>query len=102
MSPFRALYGYPTPNITSYLQDHSKVHVMDSHIEKPRDTFQIIKENLHVAQSKVKQHAHQHCSERQFEVGIGYIYNSNCISNPISNKILWTLHDPSQDWSSSL
>jgi hypothetical protein len=52
MSPFESLYGYPTPSITSFLQDHSKVQAVDSHMEKTKETLKILKENLQMAQNK--------------------------------------------------
>lgn len=69
MPAFETLYGYPTLSITSFLQDHSKVQAVDSHMEKTKETSQIIKENLQMAQNMMKQETYQHQSETKFEVG---------------------------------
>jgi hypothetical protein len=69
MSPFEALYGYPTPSISYFLQDKSKVHAIESHMENTKETLTILKENLQMAQNRMKQQAYQHQSERQFEEG---------------------------------
>jgi hypothetical protein len=69
MSPFESLYGYPTPSISYFLQDHSKVEEIESHMEKTKETLTILKENLQMAQNRMKQQADQHRSERQFEEG---------------------------------
>jgi hypothetical protein len=69
MTPFMALYGYHSPSITSSLKEKSKVQVVEDHIEHQQQVLQILKDNLAMAQNRMKQQADQHRSERIFEVG---------------------------------
>jgi hypothetical protein len=69
MTPFMALYGYHPPSITSSLKEKSKVQAVEDHIENQQQILQILKDNLTMAQNRMKQQADQHCSERSFEVG---------------------------------
>jgi hypothetical protein len=54
MSPFESLYGYPAPSISYVLQDHSKVDAIESHMEENKETLTILKENLQMAQNRMK------------------------------------------------
>ena len=69
MTPFMALYGYHPPSITSSLKEKSKVQAVEDHIENQQQVLQILKDNLTMAQNRMKQQAYQHRSERSFEVG---------------------------------
>jgi hypothetical protein len=69
MTPFMALYGYHPPSITSSLKEKSKVQAVEDHIENQQQILQILKDNLTMAQNRMKQQADQHHSERSFEVG---------------------------------
>jgi transposase InsO family protein len=69
MTPFMALYGYHPPSITSFLKEKSKVQAVEDHIENQQQVLQILKDNLTMAQNRMKQQADQHRSERSFEVG---------------------------------
>jgi hypothetical protein len=69
MTPFMALYGYQPPSITSYLRENSKVQAMEHHIEHQQQVLQLLKDNLVLAQNRMKQQADQHRSERSFDVG---------------------------------
>jgi hypothetical protein len=69
MTPFMALYGYHPPSITSSLKEKSKVQAVEDHIEHQQQVLQILKDNLTMAQNRMKQQADQHHSERSFEVG---------------------------------
>jgi hypothetical protein len=68
MTPFMALYGYHPPSITSSLKEKSKVQAVEDHIENQQQILQILKDNLTMAQNRMKQQADQHRSERSFEV----------------------------------
>ena len=59
-----ALYGYHPPSITSSLKEKSKVQAVEDHIENQQQVLQILKDNLTMAQNRMKHH-----SERSFEVG---------------------------------
>ena len=62
-----AFYGYHPPSITSSLKEKSKVQAVEDHIEN-QQVLQILKDNLTMAQNRMKQQADQHHSERSFEV----------------------------------
>jgi hypothetical protein len=64
MSPFESLYEYLAPSISYFLQDHSKVEAIESHMEKTKETLSILKENIQMTQNKMKQQADQHQNER--------------------------------------
>ena len=69
MTPFIALYGYHPPSITSYLRENSKVQVVEDHIEHQQEFLQLLKDNLNLAQNRMKQQEDQHRRERIFDVG---------------------------------
>ena len=64
-----ALYGHQPPSITSYLRENSKVKAMEHHIEHQQQVLQLLKDNLVLAQNRMKQQVDQHRSERSFDVG---------------------------------
>ena len=64
-----ALYGYHPPSITSSLRENSKVQEVEDHIEHQQQVLQLLKDNLNLAQNRMKQHLDQHHSERSFDVG---------------------------------
>ena len=64
-----ALYGYHPPSITSSLRENSKVQVVDDHIEHQQEVLQLLKDNLNLAQNRMKQQEDQHRSEKSFDVG---------------------------------
>lgn len=63
MSPFMVLYGYHPPSITSSLRYQSKVQAVEEHIENQQQVLQLLKDNLTMAQNRMKQQADQHCKE---------------------------------------
>jgi hypothetical protein len=69
MTPFMALYEYHPPSITSSLKEKSKVQAVEDHIENQQQVLQILKDNLTMAQNRMKQQVDQHRSEISFEVG---------------------------------
>ena len=64
-----ALYGYHPPSITSSLRENSKVKAVEDHIEHQQEILQLLKDNLNLAQNRMKQQADQHRNERSFDVG---------------------------------
>ena len=46
-----ALYGYHPPSITSSLRENSKVQAMEYHIDNEQQVFQLLKDNLNLAQN---------------------------------------------------
>ena len=69
MTPFMELYGYHPPSITSYLGENSKIQAVEYHIEHQQQVVQLLKDNLTLAQKRMKQEADQHHSEIHFDVG---------------------------------
>lgn len=69
MIPFMVLYGYHPPSITSSLRYRYKVQAVEEHIEHQQQVLLLLKDNLTLAQNRMKQQAYQHRSERSFEVG---------------------------------
>jgi hypothetical protein len=69
MSQFLTLYGYHPPSITSPLKGTTKVQVVEYHIGHQQEVLKLLKDNLVMAQNRMKQQANQHRSERKFEVG---------------------------------
>ena len=69
MTPLMALYGYQPASITSYLRENSKVQAVEHHIEHQQQVLQLLKDNLVLAQNRMKQQADQHRSERSFDIG---------------------------------
>jgi transposase InsO family protein len=69
MTPFVELYGYHPNSITSSLNEKSKVQAVEDHIENQQQILQILKDNMTMAQNRMKQQADQHRSKRSFEVG---------------------------------
>ena len=67
MSPFLALYGYHPPSITSSLKVSPRVQAVEDHLLHQQQVLSGLKENLAMAQNRMKQQADQHRSERNFE-----------------------------------
>ena len=69
MTPFEAVYGYKPPSILSYLPGVSKVQVVDQTLTVQEDILCTLKENLVMAQNRMKQQADQGLSECHFAEG---------------------------------
>ena len=69
MTPFMELYGYHPMSITSSLRENYRVQAVEDHIEHQQEVLQLLKDNLNLAQNRMKQQADQHHSERSFDVG---------------------------------
>jgi hypothetical protein len=63
MSPFLALYGHHPPSITSPLKWNTKVQAVKEHIGNKQEVLKLLKDNLVMAQNRMKQQADQHHSE---------------------------------------
>ena len=64
-----ALYGYHPPSIMSPLKEKVKVQAVEDHLEHQQHILQLLKDNLSIAQNRMKQQADQHRSEREFAIG---------------------------------
>ena len=67
--PIMELYGYHLPFITSPLKGHSKVQVVEYHLQHQQQVLHILKDNLVTLKNKMKQQTNEHRSERSFEGG---------------------------------
>ena len=50
-----ALYGYHPPSITSSLRENLKVQAVEDHIKHQQEVLQLLKDNLNLAQNRMKQ-----------------------------------------------
>jgi hypothetical protein len=69
MTPFEAVYGQKPPSVLSYLPGASKVQAVDLTLIAREAILRTLKENLVMAQNRMKQQEDQGCSERQFAEG---------------------------------
>jgi hypothetical protein len=69
MTPFEAVYGQKPPSVLSYLPGTSKVQAVDQTLTVREDILHTLKENLVMAQNRMKKQADQGRSERQFVEG---------------------------------
>jgi hypothetical protein len=66
MTPFEAVYGQKPPSVLSYLPGASKVQAVDLTLTAREAILRTLKENLVMAQNRMKQQEDQGRSERQF------------------------------------
>ena len=76
-----ALYEYQPVSITSYLRESSKVQAVEDHIEHQKEVLQLLKDNLNLAQNRMKQQENQHHSEISFDVGDWYFTTTTIETN---------------------
>ena len=69
MNPYEAFYGKQPLSLTSYLQGTSKVQAVETLLQQSEWTLATLKDNLAMAQNRMKQQVDQHRSEHSFEVG---------------------------------
>ena len=55
-----ALYGYHPPSIIYSLRDSSKVQAVEYHMKHQQQFIQLLKDNLNLAQNRMKQQAYKH------------------------------------------
>jgi hypothetical protein len=67
MTPFEVVYGQKPPSVLSYLPGVSKVQAVDQTLTIREAILCTLKDNLVMAQNRMKQQADQGRSERQFE-----------------------------------
>ncbi|KAI5322790.1 hypothetical protein L3X38_031862 [Prunus dulcis] len=73
MSPFQALYGYPSPPVIAYSPGSTAVHVVDTALIDRDQLLNTLKSNIQMAQNRMKVYADKHRTERHFNVG-DYVY----------------------------
>ena len=59
MTPFEAAYGQKPPSVLSYLLGTSKVQAVDLTLKSRADILRTLKENMVMAQNRMKQQADQ-------------------------------------------
>jgi hypothetical protein len=69
MTPFEVVYGQKPPSVLSYLPGTSKVQAVGQTLTVQEDILHTLKENLIMAQNRMKQQTDQGRSERQFAEG---------------------------------
>ena len=69
MTPYEVVYGQLPPSLISYIPGCFKVQVVDQIQQNRVAMITRLKENLHQAHNRMKQHAYQHRSERTFQEG---------------------------------
>jgi hypothetical protein len=69
MNPFEAIYGQKPHSVLSYLPGVSKVQAVDQTLIVQEAILCTLKENLVMAQNRMKQQANQGRSEHQFAEG---------------------------------
>jgi hypothetical protein len=69
MTPFEAVYGQNPPSVLSYFPGVSKVQAVDQMLTVREAILRTLKENLVMAQNRMKQQADQGRSECQFAEG---------------------------------
>jgi hypothetical protein len=69
MTPFEAVYGQKPPSVLSYLPGVLKVQAVDQTLTVREVVLRTLKENLVMAQNRMKQQANQGRFERQFAKG---------------------------------
>ena len=68
MTQFQALYGYVPPHWKELVQGDAKVPAVKSQLEENQKVMQVLRDNLTMAQNRMKQQANQRRTEREFEV----------------------------------
>lgn len=56
-------------HITSPLKGNIKAQAIEDQIRHEQEVLKLVKDNLVMAQNRMKQQEYQHCNEREFEVG---------------------------------
>lgn len=70
LTPFEALFGYPPPKLLDYILRTTKVDSVDVHLRTRQQLLSLLKQNLLVAQERMKLSADRHRSERDFVEGV--------------------------------
>ena len=67
MTPYELVYGQKPAFVVSSFLDTFKVNAMDSLLQNQEATSATLRENLVMAQNRMKQHIDQHFSKHAFE-----------------------------------
>uniref|UniRef100_A0A2N9H8H7 RNA-directed DNA polymerase n=1 Tax=Fagus sylvatica TaxID=28930 RepID=A0A2N9H8H7_FAGSY len=69
LTPFEAVYGRPPPSVHRYEYGSTAVAQVDNSLRERDNILQLLKENLVVAQNRMKTNADKHRREQEFDVG---------------------------------
>ena len=69
MTPFQDLYGYELPNWKELVLKNTNVSEVRNQLEKSQKIFELLKDNLIMAQNHMRKQANQCITKREFEVG---------------------------------
>jgi len=72
-TPFEIAYGYPPPQVIPYKSGTTKVGAVEHRLMDRDKVLLVLKNNLEVAQNRMKQYSDRKRTERHFEVG-GFVY----------------------------
>ncbi|KAL0283299.1 UNVERIFIED_CONTAM: hypothetical protein Sangu_2898200 [Sesamum angustifolium] len=92
--PFQALYGYPPHQLSvgPYLQNHH-IEVEELMHERVK-VLQLLKDNLHQAQQRMKIYADRKRSEREFALGDEVRAKEQCRCSPSAHPVVSLLARP--------
>lgn len=101
MSPFQAVYGRLPPRIDSYIPGTTNVHVVDSALQERDQLLKHLRDNLVVAQNRMKVQSNRHRTEREFTVGDWvYLmlqpYRQSSVAHSPSQKLAPRFYGPYQ------
>ncbi|KAM1291076.1 hypothetical protein ACFX2H_018035 [Malus domestica] len=68
-TPFEIVYGYPPPQVIPYEMGTTKMETVEQELMNRDKVLSILKNNLVVAQKRMKQYTDKKRTERYFEVG---------------------------------
>jgi hypothetical protein len=69
MTPFEALYGIPPPTLMSYVPGLAHNNEVDDHLQNRNQLINTSRDNLHLAQNRMKTQAYRCRTEREFQIG---------------------------------
>ena len=69
MTPFEALYGYPSPRVLDYIASNKRVGVVDLLLKDRHQLLSLLKQNLCAAQERIRWFANKNRVDRSFAVG---------------------------------
>ena len=69
MTPFKALYGYPPPRVLDYVAGTTRVGAVDLLLKGKQQLLSLLKQNLCVAQERMRWFADKKRVERSFVEG---------------------------------
>jgi len=69
MTPFEAMYGRPPPSVLTYASGIARVADVEDELMQCDETLTLLKDNLELAQSRMKHFADLQWKEMQFAMG---------------------------------